>query len=70
MARRRRHIVTRNLRERRVDIILRVNQRGALTAWVIQRLFLIGVVRFRVHSLLACLLFDERIVNGLFPFTA
>ena len=53
-----------------MDIIPRVNQRGALTAWVIPRLILIGVVRFRVHSLLACLLFDGRIVNDLFPFTA
>ena len=69
MARWRRHIVTRNLGERRIEVILRVDQRGALTVWVTTHLFLIGVVRFRVHSLLARLLFDRRIVNGLFPFT-
>ena len=53
-----------------MDIIPRVNQRGALIVYVIPHLFLIGVVQFRVHSLLARLLFDRRIVNGLFPFTA
>ena len=70
MGRRRRHIVTRNLGERRMDIIPRVNQRGALAVWVTPRLFLIEVVRFRVHSLFARFLFDRRIINGLFPFTA
>ena len=53
-----------------MDIVLKIYKRRALTIKGMSRLFLVGMVQFRIHSLFAYIACGRRIGDNLFSLTA
>ena len=68
MARKRQRVIAGNLWEMGTNVIPGINKWSALTIWVVMCFFLVGMVRFRIHGLLAYVMRGRRSGDNLFSF--
>ena len=67
-ARRQWRVIARNLWEIGMNVIPRINKWSAFTVWVALHFFLVGMVRLRIHSLLAYVTRGKRSEDNPFSF--